>query len=151
MGRHAALLVVVAAGGLAGCGPKAAPLADGCTDRAAVAKALRGAPQDVALPDGSSLASCIADGTDDGDLQNVGLTYSGVEEQLVPAAATDPTAALQLGYLVGATRKGAERTQGVMAELQNRLEQRAGRALDGAPEAEQRQLDRGVAAGEARG
>jgi len=62
----------------------------------------------------------------------------------------DPQAAVGLGYLVGAARRGAKRTAGIHAELQRRVESSARVLADGGPDVA-RALQRGVRAGEATG
>lgn len=152
MGRFA-----LAAAGLsllaAGCGGTApTPLAEGCTaSPERIVQALRTAPEAVVLEDGSPLSRCVTDGTDDGELQTVGIAFSSAAERLRETAESDPAAALQLGYLVGVTQKGAARTNGVMAELVRRIEIVAGRTSENAsPEAE-KALRVGLAAGAAVG
>src|SRR4051794_40067894 len=115
MGR---LIVALACAALAatGCGEDATPLAPGGTEgEDTIVRALAAAPGAVALPDGTRLSRCIADGQDDAELQDVGLVFHRAAETLHARAARDPRAAVQLGYLVGATRRGAKRTNGVMA------------------------------------
>ena len=137
----------------AGCGGQApTPLADGCTASAeGIVAALATAPEPVVLEDGSPLSRCVRDGTDDGELQTVGITFSRAAEQLRATAETDPEAALQLGYLVGVTQKGAARTNGVMAELVRRIEIVAGRTSDDATPQARRAIEDGLAAGAATG
>ena len=151
MGRSAPSLVAVAlaAGVAAGCsGQAGAPLADGCTAGAeGIVAALGSAPGPVLLEDGSPLSRCVSDGTDEGELQTVGTAFSAAAERLRDTAETDPAAALQLGYLVGVTQKGAARTNGVMAELVRRIEIVAGRTSDDASPAARRALQEGLAAG----
>lgn len=149
MRRLAAALVPLAACATAGCGPGPTPLADGCTgDGRSVDRALVAAPRRVALPDGTALSRCIADGTDDAEMQEVGITFHRTAERLYDRLDRgDRGAAVELGYLVGATRRGAARTNGVMAELVRRIELVAGRALDRAPAA-RADIERGIAAGE---
>lgn len=155
MGRLAALTAVLTAVAvtLAGCGGDApSPLADGCTgDPGVIERALRAAPEPVLLEDGTSLAQCIADGTDDAELQAVGLAYSAVAERLAVRARSDVAAATQLGYLVGATRRGAARTEGVMSELVRRVELRAGRTMEDIAPASAKAIEAGIAAGQATG
>ncbi len=145
----AAALALVAGVLAAGCGGTApTPLADGCTaGPEGIQRALRRAPRPVVLEDGSPLSRCVADGLDDGELQTVGIAFSRAAENLAEPARTDPAAALQLGYLAGVTRKGAARTNGVMAELVRRIELTAGRLGDDAPPAVQRAMAQGLAAG----
>ena len=114
-----------------------------------VERALEAAPGEVRLEGGVRISACIRTARSDGELQNVGGVLTGAAEALELRAASDATAALQLGYLVGAARRGASRENGIQAELVRRLERSA--ALD-APTPEARTaLRRGMAAGEARG
>ncbi len=151
MGPPVPALVALAALALAaaGCGEQApTPLAEGCTANPdGIVEALRTAPGPVLLEDGSRLSRCVADGTDEGELLLVGVAFSRAAERLRETAETDPEAALRLGYLVGATQKGATRTNGVMAELVRRIEVAAGRTSDDASPAAQRALERGLQAG----
>jgi hypothetical protein len=148
-----ALLVTVAA--LAGgCQDEGAPaLSPGCTDEpSTVVRALSAAPGAVTLADGTPLSRCLRDADGDADLQNVGATFSRAAEDLeLVAMRGDERAALQLGYLVGAARKGAATASGIADELVRRLE-RSAAAVDGgtAPRAADA-VQRGLAAGEARG
>ena len=147
--------VLSAALALGGCGgSEDAVLSAGCTeDDGSVVSALEGAPDEVVLPDGTRLSDCVANGLDDADLQNIGITYHRAAERLRDDAqeGSGPAAqdaALRLGYLVGATRKGASGTNGVMAELQRRIENVAGRYTDRATPAGRDALERGLEAGE---
>jgi hypothetical protein len=143
---------VAAAWGAAGCGAGPTPLADGCTGPGPVERALAQAPRAARLADGTPLSRCLADGQDDADMQSVGLAYTAVADRLRDRAqAGDDAAALRLGYLIGATRRGAKRTDGVMAELQRRIELVGGRLLDHVPAATAQALRRGLRAGEAGG
>lgn len=83
--------------------------------------ALRAAPAHVALRDGSRLSTCIERATNDSDLQTLGKVYTGAGDRLVRTAVRDPRSALRLGYLEGATERGASRTNGTGAELVNRM------------------------------
>ncbi len=133
----------------AGCGgPAPTPVADGCTaGPEPIVAALGGAPGPVVLDDCSPLSRCVSDGIDEGELQAVGIAFSRAADGLRDPAETDPGAALRLGYLVGATQKGATRTNGVMAELVRRIELVAGRTADDASPAARRALQEGLAAG----
>ena len=148
MGRPALTLAAFALTA-AGCGGQApTPLADGCTaGPERIVAALATAPEPVLLEDGSLLSRCVAAGTDEGELQVVGIAFSRAAERLRETAENDPEAALRLGYLVGVTQKGAARTNGVMAELVRRIEVAAGRTSDDASPAAQRALQVGLAAG----
>lgn len=136
-----------------GCGATSAPLSAACTGgQQTIRRALRSAPRPVRLPDGSRLSQCIRTGTDQADLMDVGASFTSVADALRDRAREqrDVAAAVQLGYLVGATRKGAGRTNGVMAELQRRIELVGGRLQDEVP-ALADAVQRGLTAGEQRG
>ncbi len=154
MGRRVVMAAVLAAVlALTGCGAEQAVLSAGCTeDDGAVVSALEGAPEDVVLADGTRLSDCVANGLDDADLQNIGITYHRAAERLRAQAEEEgggaEEAAMRLGYLVGATRRGASGTNGVMAELQRRIENVAGRYTDRATPAGRSALERGLDAGE---
>lgn len=138
---------------LAGCGPGETPISAGCTeDIAPVIRALQQAPGAVALVDGSRLSTCISDGTEEAELQNVGIMFHRAAEDLRVTAREqmDHAAAVELGYLIGATRRGAKHTNGVMAELQRRVELVGGRLQTEAP-ALAADVDRGLTAGEKTG
>lgn len=135
------------------CGGQPTPISPGCTGaQAPIMAALERAPSAVRLVDGTRLSRCISNGTDEADLQNVGITFHGVAENLrVKARETaDQATAVQLGYLIGATRLGAKHTNGVMAELQRRIELVGGRLQDEAPTLAAA-VQRGVDAGETSG
>ena len=140
---------------VAGCGPGGdsdAPLSPGCIEGpAAVAEALQKAPGEVRLRDGTLLSRCVDDARSDADLQNVGLAFTTVIEDLEADAPRNERAALQLGYLVGAARRGAGSASAIQAELVRRLETSA--ALDPAAStpAARRALVEGMRAGEERG
>jgi hypothetical protein len=145
--RRALLLLLVAAAGCSSEEPPALPLA--CTEgEEAVAAALQAAPREVALPDGTKLSACVRNARSESELQSVGLVLTGVAEDLEAGAASAPRSALQLGYLIGAARRGAPSESSLQAELVYRLERSA--ALDLSAES-QRALEEGLRAGEARG
>ena len=91
---------------------------------AAVKRALVAAPGPVAV-DGTPLSGCLIRASDSADLQLVGATYLAVAADLASEARADreSAAATRLGYLVGAVRRGAARTQGVHDEMVRRIEQ----------------------------
>jgi hypothetical protein len=118
--RVACMLAVI---GAAGCGDRP-PLATACRDggEAAVRSALHGAPGHVALADGTALSTCVERAYSDADLQVVGAALTAAGDGLARAAARDPHAALELGFLDGAATRGAGRTNGIASELANRLD-----------------------------
>jgi hypothetical protein len=143
------LLCIAAAATLAaGCQEEEAPpVAGTCTgDPDAIVQALGAAPEAVELPGGATISGCLRDADTAADLQNVGVTLANAAEDLEARALEgDEEAALQLGYLVGAARTGAETTSGVGSELVRRLERSAG--IDGVSTVDDA-LVQGLAAGE---
>jgi hypothetical protein len=99
----------------------------------------------VALTDGTSLSECVDRARSDADLQNLGALYTQVADALAVQLPSSDRAALELGYLVGAARRGALHTNGIHEELVRRLEQADG--VSGAPAARRATYERGVAAG----
>jgi hypothetical protein len=154
--RLAALLALVPlALAAAGCGGGDPPPVDAaCTaSPEAIERALSRAPAPVALASGTRLSECIADARSDADLQNAGIVLTRAADHLAARAqGGDTGAAVALGYLVGAARRGAARTNGIHAELARRVEsaarvlatRRGGAGVAGA-------LQRGLRAGEATG
>ena len=114
-----------------------------------VERALTAAPGPVTL-EGTPLSDCVALARTDSDLQNVGAILTRAAERLEERAAADERAALELGYLVGATRRGAGDNVGVQEELARRVE-RSTAVADGAPPAVADALAEGIRAGAARG
>jgi hypothetical protein len=86
--------------------------------------ALQRAPGEVRLG-GTLLSSCFVRSSEPADVQAVGATYVEVASELAAQARARPqgAAATRLGYLVGAARRGAARTQGIHDELVRRIEQ----------------------------
>ncbi|HEY7620695.1 MAG TPA: hypothetical protein VH834_13045 [Solirubrobacteraceae bacterium] len=136
---------------LAACGGHD-PLDDAClSSPGAIERALARAPAAVTLPSGTRLSECVANARSDSELQNAGLVLTRAADHLSDAAKRgDATAALRLGYLVGAARRGAARTAGIHAELQRRIERTAAFVDAGGPSV-LAALARGMRAGEARG
>jgi hypothetical protein len=105
----------------------------------------------VRLSSGARLSECVANARSDSELQDAGAVLTRAADHLSAAAKRgDATAALRLGYLVGAARRGAARTAGIHAELQRRIERTAA-FLDAAGPHVVAALARGRRAGEASG
>ena len=106
---------------LAGCGNSSQPLPHACIEGPGpVLKALAKAPGSVAIQ-GTPISSCFNRDASGDDVQIVGTNLITAAQQLGDRArAGDETAALRLGYLVGAAERGAKRT-GVADELIRRL------------------------------
>ena len=148
MHRWALLVVLAAPLGCGGTSDRAVSIA--CPEGPAeVMSALRAAPGAVTLADGTLLSACVKGATSDAELQEVGVALTQAAEELEARAGADPRAALELGYLIGAARRGAGSAAAIQAELVHRLE-RSG-ALDAPTPEAKRELKRGLAAGEARG
>jgi hypothetical protein len=134
----------------AGCSSETSPPSPACSESPqAVEAALARAPATVRLRDGSRLSECVSHAVEQGPLEDVGATFVVAASDLAARAARDRVAALQLGYLVGATRRGAGKTNGAALELARRLEH-AG-ALSGAPAASLAAEQVGLAAGQRSG
>jgi hypothetical protein len=114
-----AVLAVLATG----CAEEQPPLPPACGDGPGVVrKALAKAPGDVRLYDGTLLSDCVAKASTDAELQLVGYGLTPVADAL--ASTSTERAATQLGFLVGAARRGGSSSNGVQAELVRRLESR---------------------------
>jgi hypothetical protein len=112
----------------------------------AVEAALAGAPGRVRLRDGTRLSQCVSHASDQGSLETIGATFVTAAGDLEARARRDRAAALELGYLIGAVRRGASTTNGVGLELARRLES-AG-ALAGAGDQTLRAEHEGLVAGQ---
>jgi hypothetical protein len=114
-----------------------------------VLTALERAPGAVTLAGETSISDCVTGSRNPGDLQTVGATLTEAAEELERTAPRDPRAALRLGYLIGAARRGSVGQIGITDELVRRLERAAD--LSAGTAAAQAALERGIAAGRARG
>jgi hypothetical protein len=122
----AAILVALAAATLAaGCGRSQSdetPAA--CLDGAsAYASALAAAPGAVTLAGGTPISDCLAENQNGGDLAGVGEAMVETATRLNAEVRAEPggDANLQLGYLLGAAQRGADRTEGIHTDLVRRL------------------------------
>jgi hypothetical protein len=152
MARRLAVLVACPVLLMAACGAEEPPLHRSCTEsRQAIERALRRAPRAVTLAGGARLSDCVSRARTDADLQEAGIVLTGAADDLAARAQHgDARAALALGYLVGAARRGAARTAGIQAELQRRVERAAAFLDEGGP-AVAAAVRRGMRAGEATG
>jgi hypothetical protein len=134
----------------AGCGDEDRPLPAACASGPApTVRALATAPGPVRLAGGTKLSSCVERARSEADIQTVGSVLTRTADTLAGAMDRSDEAALQLGYLIGAVRKGARHTSGIHQELVRRVEQAIG--IDGAPPRSRAAFDRGLAAGERTG
>ena len=133
-----------------GCGSGNDPPPAACSDGArTVLGALQRAPGDVALEGGTRISTCVERSLDTGEIQTLGLTYLAVANTELKLMPRSDAAALRLGFLVGAVRRGASKTNGVQIELVRRLDQVAG--VGGPPGPRRAAYRRGMAAGEDHG
>jgi Ser/Thr protein kinase RdoA (MazF antagonist) len=138
---------------LAGCGKQEPdPVPASCVgEPSALLAAIARAPGRVVLQDGTRLSRCVSTARSDGDLQSLGISLGRLADALRARAATDPAAALQLGYLAGAVRTGARHaSSGIADQLARRMTQLATLAPD-ASAAAVAALARGARAGESSG
>lgn len=131
--RRIAALAAIA---VAGCGSSAEDLPAACSDQDAIRAALADAPGRVLL-DGRPLSRCFTRAGDAGAVQVAGGAMVEVAEEL----ARQPGSEVELGYLVGAARRGSTRSEGLHYEVVRRIEQAAEPAA-GSPD-----YRRGVRAG----
>ena len=145
--------ILVPAGG---CGSSDETTPAAClSGPAAYSRALRGAPDQVSLSDGTPLSDCLTENQGAGDLTRVGAAMVAVATSLNAEARAGggEAAATRLGYLIGAARHGAEGTDGIHANLVARLETAAEFSPGGGrlPPEIARAYRAGVAAGAERG
>ncbi len=118
----AALAVVLA---FAGCGSQkgdSTPVA--CLEAEGVYReALAAAPGEVRFEDGTAISECLAENQQAGDLATIGETMVTLATALNAEARAEPggEANVELGYLLGAAAGGAEKTEGIHADLVRRL------------------------------
>jgi hypothetical protein len=148
--RRSVGIVAGLALGVAGCGAAAKPLPVACTVSAgAYERALASAPAAVRLTDGTPISTCVARALQVEQLEQVGGLLTSEADRLAVGAVGNPATATALGYLVGATRRGAAQTNGVAAQLARRVETAA--ALRDAGPASLQALHRGNVAGQTSG
>lgn len=139
-----------------GCGGNddATPVA--CLDGpGAYVGALSDAPGAVKLSGEVPISDCLAKNQKGGDLATVGAAMIEAATELNAQARERPGGAanLRLGYLLGASRRGADETGGIHAELLRRLAAAARYSPDNMPlpPAFMRAYRQGYDAGNARG
>jgi hypothetical protein len=107
-----------------GCGGEESRVPVACLE-GNVSQALAQAPGEVRLEGDTKLSECFNRAAEPAEIQQIGAVFLEAAEKLSAEARAKPhsPAALQLGYLVGAVRHGAGRTQGIHYETQRRIEQ----------------------------
>jgi hypothetical protein len=107
--------------------PEQREMPAGCrAGAAAFERDLRAAPRRVSIQ-GARITQCMTRSSEPGDVQALSVELLDVAADLARRAQEDPDgpAAAQLGYLIGAVRLGARRTQGIHETMLRRLEQEA--------------------------
>ena len=126
MAAARALGLIAVAAAAAGCGQDAPSVPVACKEGpGAIRTALERAPAAVRLEGETPISDCFARGSEAGDVAILGSSLLVVTQDLAAAARRRPDgpAARRLGYLMGAVRRGADRTVGIHEELVRRLEQ----------------------------
>jgi hypothetical protein len=130
-----ALLVAIALVA-AGCGKQDDSTPVACLEGSgAYVSALAAAPGAVELDGGTAISECLAENQQGGDLATVGEALVEATTELNAEARAEPggDANLQLGYLIGAAQRGADRTAGIHSDLLRRLTVAARYALGREP------------------
>lgn len=132
-------LTLAAAAGLiaiAGCGAPDNSTPVACLEGApAYLKALETAPGRVGVGGSTPISDCLAPNQTGGELATVGESMLRATTALNADARGNPGGAanLQLGYLLGAAQRGADRTEGIHDELIRRLSAAARYSPDNRP------------------
>jgi hypothetical protein len=111
---------------IVGCGNDVHHVPVACEEGATkVRAALAKAPGEVLLESGTKLSDCFTRAAQPSDVQQVAAVFIDAADGLAAGARANPhsPAALQLGYLVGAMRRGSAHTQGIHYETRRRIEQ----------------------------
>lgn len=122
--RLLTLVVAVLAVGSAGCGERDDSTPVACLEGTRVyVEALGDAPGEVRLAGGTPISDCLAENQEAGDLATVGEAMVAAATELNAGAREQPggDATLQLGYLIGAAKRGADRSEGIHTDLVRRL------------------------------
>lgn len=121
------LAIAVFVGGslaAAGCGGPGDSTPVACLEgTGAYLKALEQAPGEVKLSGETPIGDCLAPNQQGGDLATVGVAMVTAATRLNSEARANPGggANVQLGYLVGAAKRGADGTEGIHVDLIRRL------------------------------
>jgi hypothetical protein len=119
-----AVLTCLAALAGAGCGSQDDSTPVACLEgSSAYLNALRSAPGEAKVGGDTPISECLAHNQQAGDLAAVGEAMVETATKLDAEARAEPGGAanLQLGYLLGAAQKGADKTEGIHTDLVRRL------------------------------
>jgi hypothetical protein len=125
-------LALACAALLGGCGNEDVAVPVECLEGPqTVREALAKAPGEVRLGGRVAISDCFQQAASAADVQNLGGIFIAAAEQTAARAKAAPHshASVELGYLVGAVRRGAGTDHGVHYESERRVEQ----ALVGVP------------------
>jgi len=120
----AAAPLIAALALLAGCGSADESTPVACLEGAeAYEQALRAAPDEVLLGEETLISECLTRNQSGGDISRVGEAMIETATALNAEAREDPggDAAVQLGYLLGAVKRGSEESEGIHSDLLRRL------------------------------
>jgi hypothetical protein len=143
--RQGALVLQVLVVLVVGCGNSDVVAAPECLEGPdAITRALERAPGDVRLAGQTRLSHCFKAAASESDVQSVGIYFLTAAQRLADEVRSDPhsDAAVQLGYLLAAVRRGARTDTGVHFETTRRIEQELESVPTDTPE-----FRRGLAAG----
>jgi hypothetical protein len=123
MRSRVAALFLALVGLLGACGNQGGSTPVACLGGArAYVTALDDAPGEVRLLGETPISECLAENQSGGDLATVGGSMVEAATKLNAEARTEPGGgAVELGYLLGAAARGAERTEGIHSDLIRRL------------------------------
>ena len=122
--RTAIVLLALLAAVAAGCGKQDNSTPVACLEGAnAYVRALGAAPGEVLLAGETPISDCLARNQEGGELATVGEALVEAATRLNAEGRAQPggDANLQLGYLLGAVERGAEKTEGIHSDLVRRL------------------------------
>jgi hypothetical protein len=134
--RARIVITVSALAILAGCGSTDSSTPVACLEGTApYLAALKSAPEAVELKGETPISECLVENQPGGDLASVGTAMVAAATKLNAEARAEPGGAanVELGYLLGAARRGADRTDGIHAELTRRLTAAARYSPDNQP------------------
>ena len=125
--RRAAATALASLALLAGCGSEEPDTPGPClADADAFVAALERVPRPITLTGDIAISDCLVDNQPSGELAQIGTaTVEAATRLSARARRGDGPAAIQLGYLVGAVRRGAAETGGIHTDLVRRLESAA--------------------------